>query len=695
MSDQFSSSDDESLIGQDVTETSTPLPTDGKSPDAHTPKASATQPDYRPRRPASRTPRRRKSPSPPPSRHPPSSPASSYASAHPAIPAIEKWTVLSLRQALTNADIYYSKKMNKAELYNLFISLQPTPRSPKSTPRRKATNKTKHHKTPSLHSPNNGHPSSLARPVPSCHTRKPSASLGRAPDPVAKSPVHPRSAERRKAACSAPHATTLFSDTGLPSSSNAFPPAAMAPPPQAFSNPFSCPWPAAPPSVSNASILPLAAQAQASTQFQQLPPPPPPPFIPQTPIIDARFPPQTVSATTSNIPTKSPYTLFTATPMPLPPNATALEPPPPVTNNIRAQILTVSLCLSEIQAACTRSRPTPYSSTSLFRTDIPINHPLKSLLDASLDTILHAVSPRTLQTYLTAWKCFKTFHSSYNLIFPDFSMLTITSFISYLNHHKNLLASSIKGYLSGIQFFHKLIFGSPSPVIGSTQTSMLVKGIQRTHPTRPDARQPITLEILTKCISTLRRGYHSTNTAHTLDTMFILAFFGFLRCSELSITSNFNPNIHPTVSDLSLLDNDTISYFIKQSKTDQMRKGHFIYIFNLPSPIQPYQTLLAYLHFINSQARSTSDPLFTDDYKRPVTRFWFQKHLKTVLLQSGIPADLFSSHSFRIGAATTAAQKGLSQQQIQALGRWSSEAFKTYIRSNRSHIKEAQRTLIS
>ncbi|RXN09465.1 proline and serine-rich 1-like protein [Labeo rohita] len=37
---------------------------------------------------------------------------------------------------------------------------------------------------------------------------------------------------------------------------------------------------------------------------------------------------------------------------------------------------------------------------------------------------------------------------------------------------------------------------------------------------------------LTKCISTLHKGYHSIHAARTLDAMFILAFFGFLRCSE-------------------------------------------------------------------------------------------------------------------------------------------------------------------
>ncbi|RXN34492.1 poly [Labeo rohita] len=324
----------------------------------------------------------------------------------------------------------------------------------------------------------------------------------------------------------------------------------------------------------------------------------------------------------------------------------------------------------EIQIAGTRGGPAPDPGSSLFRTDIPVNHPLRPLLEASINSILQAVSPRTLQSYLTAWKCFKVFHSAYSLPFPDFSLLAVTSFISHLNTNKNLQASSIKGYLSGIQFFHKLLYGSPSPHITNSQTSLLIKGIQKTQPNRPDPRQPIILKILTKCISTLRKGYHSIHTARTLDAMFILAFFGFLRCSELAITSGFNPAIHPTISDLAVLDGETISYFIKQSKTDQTKKGHFIYIFNLQSPIQPFQTLLAFLQLRKSQSKLPSDPLFTDDFNRPATRFWFQKHLKSVLLLSGTPADNFSSHSFRTGAATTAAQKGLSQQQIQALGRW-------------------------
>ncbi len=325
-----------------------------------------------------------------------------------------------------------------------------------------------------------------------------------------------------------------------------------------------------------------------------------------------------------------------------------------------------------------------------------ISHPLKPLLDKSLDTILQAVSPRTLQTYVTAWKCFKSFHLSQNIPFPEFSLLSITSFISFLNSIKCLQVSSIKGYISGIQFFHKLLYIAPSPVIRNTQTAMLIRGIQGTRPSRPDSRLPITLDILTKCIHTLRTCYKPPSTARTLDTMFILAFFGgVLRCSELTASSKFDPAINPTISDLTILDSETISFLIKQSKTDQVKKDNFVYIFNLSSPIQPYQAVREYFRLRISQAKSPLEHLFLDHAGNPASRTWFQKQLKSVLLSAGISATNFSSHSFRIGAATSAAQKGLTKHQIQTLGRWSSEAFQSYIRTDQFHIKSAHQTLIS
>ncbi len=200
--------------------------------------------------------------------------------------------------------------------------------------------------------------------------------------------------------------------------------------------------------------------------------------------------------------------------MTIPANAIATEPPQ-AAHNVRAQIL------AEIQEVGSRGGQIPNPSTSIFRINIYINHPLKPLLDKSLDTILQAVSPRTLQTYETARKCFKSFHLSHNIPFPEFSLLSITSFISFLNSIKSLQVSSIKSYISGIQFFHKLLYGALSPEINNSQTAMLIRGIQQSRPTRPDSRLPITLDILTECIHTLRTCYQPPSTARTLDTMLI------------------------------------------------------------------------------------------------------------------------------------------------------------------------------
>ncbi|ROL45833.1 Hsc70-interacting protein [Anabarilius grahami] len=89
---QLFPSDDESLISQE----SSPHPSHVRSTREPPDVISESPEPLRGRQPiraTSRTPRRQGLPSPPPTRQQSASPASSYASAHPTIPAIEKWTV--------------------------------------------------------------------------------------------------------------------------------------------------------------------------------------------------------------------------------------------------------------------------------------------------------------------------------------------------------------------------------------------------------------------------------------------------------------------------------------------------------------------------------------------------------------------------------------------------------------------------
>lgn len=66
--------------------------------------------------------------------------------------------------------------------------------------------------------------------------------------------------------------------------------------------------------------------------------------------------------------------------------------------------------------------------------------------------------------------------------------------------------------------------------------------------------------------------------------------------------------------------------------------------------------------------------------KSPVSSHYFNQQLKISLNYLDYDTKLYKGHSFRIGAATSAKSKGISDEQIQLLGRWKSNAYRKYIR---------------
>ena len=72
---------------------------------------------------------------------------------------------------------------------------------------------------------------------------------------------------------------------------------------------------------------------------------------------------------------------------------------------------------------------------------------------------------------------------------------------------------------------------------------------------------------------------------------------------------------------------------------------------------------------------------------RNLTKDRFIKKVRD-LLQKGVDASKYTGHSFRIGAATTASQCGISEATIKMLGRWESSAYLhvLYIKTPRDHL---------
>ena len=147
-----------------------------------------------------------------------------------------------------------------------------------------------------------------------------------------------------------------------------------------------------------------------------------------------------------------------------------------------------------------------------------------------------------------------------------------------------------------------------------------------------------------------------------------LAFFGFLHVGELTVPSDsaFDPSMHLSWGDLAVdsPDNPTVlSVRLKASKTNPFRKGIMLYIGRVSSDLCPVSAILAYLLCRGKK----NGPLFLFTDGRPLTRQRFVTAVRDALRRTGVNAGCYAGHSFRIGAATTAAARGLEDSTIQML----------------------------
>ena len=135
-----------------------------------------------------------------------------------------------------------------------------------------------------------------------------------------------------------------------------------------------------------------------------------------------------------------------------------------------------------------------------------------------------------------------------------------------------------------------------------------------------------------------------------------LGYFGFLRAAEFTVPSlaSFSPLIHLTVQDIAVdAPSSPLSMRvkIKASKTDPFRKGSEIHIGLGCHPLCAVQAMMAYL----SHRGSSQGPLFCLQDGQPLSRGLLTDWLRQIMAAAGVAGN-FSSHSFRIGAATVAAR---------------------------------------
>ena len=173
------------------------------------------------------------------------------------------------------------------------------------------------------------------------------------------------------------------------------------------------------------------------------------------------------------------------------------------------------------------------------------------------------------------------------------------------------------------------------------------------------------------------------------------AFFGFLRVSEMTVQNqnNYDRTIHLPLQDVALDSRVTptiIWLTIKQSKTDAFCKEVRLCLGRADTIICPVKAMLTYLAIHGKSPGS----LFISKNNTPLTRAQFKTLVSTTLRTAGLNDSEYNTHSFRIGAATTAKAVGISDAHIQLLGCWKSSAYQGYIRTSIPFLQNLSRHLV-
>ena len=306
-----------------------------------------------------------------------------------------------------------------------------------------------------------------------------------------------------------------------------------------------------------------------------------------------------------------------------------------------------------------------------------------------LQLIENSVAPSTRRTYRSAQNRYLSFCQLANVIPFPVSTHILCQFVAFLGS-QGVKHQSAKSYLSAVR--HAQItagFQDPFRNADLSRLECVLKGLKRQQAcqgTPAKTRLPITPDIL-RSLKQLWDPSASNQDVAMLWAACTLGFFGFLRCGEFTCPSRqaYDPSCHLSLEDVAIDSPTTPSIMrvtLKQSKTDPFRQGVDIFLGATKNPLCPVMAMLAYLAIRGSAA----GPLFIRSNGSPLTRSFLVDSLKTALSQCGIDPAKYNGHSFRIGAATTAAACGIPDATIKMLGRWQSSAYSLYIRTPRAQL---------
>ena len=298
------------------------------------------------------------------------------------------------------------------------------------------------------------------------------------------------------------------------------------------------------------------------------------------------------------------------------------------------------------------------------------------LIASAYERMKQAYRPSTTSAHRTHIRSYFAFLHIMQL--PSTTSLhNILVFIEYL-HQNSLSYKVISSYVASIKSM-AILYNIPSENFSHPAVARLLRSLSLTSHFAPTPRGLFDIPTLYN----ISLSCDSTNDPHLYRAIFLVAFYGFLRMSNIAPHSfkNFNKCQHFLRQDV-IFGPPGVHLILKWTKTMQDRKSH--HVIQLPTisnkylcPVQALRALL------RSRTLSPQHPLFASisPPHRPIIDTHIRDVLKNILISRNISPSSHGFHTFRRSGATFAFDHSVPLQNIMSHGLWKSSAVWTYLQN--------------
>ena len=310
----------------------------------------------------------------------------------------------------------------------------------------------------------------------------------------------------------------------------------------------------------------------------------------------------------------------------------------------------------------------------------------------TLASILEASFARnSWKQFSSICKKIKSLESLFNidLSFP-WSISSTMNFILACGE-QNLQVSSIKVYLSKVKSVHMMLNVSWPE---SYWIQLILRGMANSKNQKKKPRRAATVDVMRQLKERLISSSYSLQQKRLFWLAVSLMFSGCLRGSEVlcSSESKFSPLETLLNEDVNLstvfVNGKSHRVLTLNLKNTKEVKGPGVTVIELFETGNFYCPVAAYRKFILDVGLADSKQPLLQLKGKGLTTEALNRALKTLL--SGV-VDSITTHSFRAGFVTSLVRAGASDEIIQAAGRWSSEAYRLYMKQNKiNRIRDMQ-----